>query len=283
MKGEQVPNKFVDVPIGLDEVALAHRGWSCLDARARLKVDNWSRLSVSLELSHDAEAWTNRFIDPDFMLSPLVLEVTSVATGLISYASFGFRDAASAVAGDIHEAVSGVISYGDDPVSASDLRLKLTSFDAADVPLSIRPLQTVRRPLKVQFRSASAGLDALDHEIDVDAYVSSEDPDDEEVTVCVRGVTTMAAYRKLVEVTASRDEGHEDGEFEIRLPNVQVDVLDETDFLLKRFEATHYMEVSGASADDVPKRAAEWVDFFTESADELAGEPSKVVVRLVQG
>jgi hypothetical protein len=101
------------------------------------------------------------------------------------------------------------------------------------------------------------------------------------VIVCVRGQLTPASYAKLVEVTARRDEWRDEGEFDIPLPNIEVDVLDDTDFLLTRLDAYHLMKLEGNAEQDVPDRPAEWLDYLTIGVDELAGEPSKVIVRLV--
>lgn len=275
-------NRFVDIPVNVDEDALSRRGWRAVDARARLVTDNWSKLSVSVALEFSDELWNSRFVDPRLTMSPVVVEVSSSTLGDTVYASMANRwDETSLVAGDIRDSVSGTLAYNDSPIRASDVCLKLTSFDAADVSFGIRPLLAARRNLDVEFRDSAADLDAMELEIDVDAYIGAEVDSDEEVTVCVRGKAIMASYANLVEVTARRVEGHDDGEFEIKLPDIEIDIMDSTDFLLKRESCVHYMEVSGLQEADVPARAAEWVDFVRVSAEDLAGEPSKVIVRLV--
>jgi hypothetical protein len=227
------------------------------------------------------EGWTARFKDPNFMLSPVLVEVSSPHLGGTFYVDSGVWNPDPAKSGQVRASVSGSIAYSDTRLGAQDLRLRLTSFDAADAPVGIRPLPVFDRNLDVDFEEVASVLCALDLEVDVDAYVSKRDDSDDDVVVYIGGVATLAPYARLVEATANRDEGHESGEFELNLPNVEVDVVDDTDFLLHRFSVTHYMEVSGRSEADVPKRPAEWIDFLTVDVGDLAGEPSKVIVRLI--
>jgi hypothetical protein len=275
--------RIVDVPVEVDDVALSKRGWSAVEARARIATDTWSSLSVSLTLEFSMEGWRSRFKDPDLMLSPVVVEISGNNLGETSYIDSLVWRPEPAIAGQVRVSVSGTINYSDTPLKAADLTLKLTSFDAADTLVGIRPLPVVARSLDVEFEEAASNLGVMDLEVDVDAYVSRARESDEDVVVLVRGAATLASYSKLVEATAKRDAGHDTGEFELNLPDIEVDVVDDTDFLLHRFSVTHYMEVRGRSEADVPKRPAEWIDFLTVDVNDLAGEPTKAVVRLVDG
>lgn len=276
-----MPKRIVDVPVHVDESALLQRGWHAVEARARVTTDTWSNVAVSLTLEFLQDHWTSRFVDPRLWVSPVVLEVSSKTQGETIYVASSHWDIDSVGGRAVRDSISGTISYSDFPIKASDLYLRLTSFDAADVGVGIRPLPRIARRLDIQFEESATDLAVLDLELDVDAYVTEEDDSDGDVVVYVRGMATLADYGKLVEATVRRDEGHEEGEFEIKLPDVQVDVLDDTDFLLSRLTGTHYMEVNGSCPNDVPKRAAEWVDFLTAYSQDLPGDPSSVVVRLV--
>jgi len=102
-----------------------------------------------------------------------------------------------------------------------------------------------------------------------------------EVIVSIRGQLSLGPYQKLVEITAQRASGEAKGEFVIPLPDVEVDILDDTDFRLTRLNVYCGLGATGSTDGDVPTRPAALCDYLNTGADELAGEPSEVVVRLI--
>jgi hypothetical protein len=274
-----VAKKVIDIPVEVDELSLLRRGWRTVEARARVTSDMWHTLALSTTFEYSEQDWSMRYKDTDW-LSPVVLEISSPRLGESRYVDLLVSDPSRVRGGKVRSSTSDTIAYDLPALSASDLSLKLLSVDAADVSGRISPLPQLVRNLTVEFEEDASVLEALDIDLDVDAFVGGSE-DQSEVIASIRGQATLVPYEKLVDITARRDEWRDEGEFEIRLPDIEVDVLDDTDFLLIRIEAYHGLEVSGSSDEDVPNRPAEWLDYLTTGVDELAGEPSKVIVRLV--
>jgi hypothetical protein len=277
--GGEVAKKIVDIPVDVDEPSLLRRGWRAVEARGRVTSDMWHTLALSTTFEFSKRDWSARYTDAD-RLAPVVLQLSSPTLGETRYANLFLSDPGQVRGGKIRSSMSDTITYDLPELRASDLQLKLLSFDDVDVSGRISPLPNLIRTLSAEFEESSTSLDAFDIDLDVDAYIGGSD-EDNEVIVCVRGQLAPASYAKLVEVTARRDEWRDEGEFDISLPNVEVDVLDDTDFLLTRLDAYHLMKLEGSAEQDVPNRPAEWLDYLTTGVDELAGEPSKVIVRLI--
>jgi hypothetical protein len=271
--------EITDIPVEVDELSLLRRGWRAVEARARVTSDMWHTLALSTTFEFSEQDWSVRYTDAE-RFSPVVLELSSPTLGETRYANLFLPDASELRGGKVRSSVSDTIAYDLPKISASDLNLRLMSFDDVDVNGGISPLPKLVRTLPVEFEEEASALDAFDIDLDVDAYIGGTD-DQHEVIVCVRGQLTMGPYAKLVAVTAQRDEWRDEGEFEIPLPNVEIDVLDDTDFLLTRLDAYHLLRAAGSSERDVPNRPAEWLDYLTTGVDDLAGEPSKIIVRLV--
>ncbi|WP_231984536.1 hypothetical protein [Mycobacterium sp. 852014-52144_SCH5372336] len=270
---------IVDVPVEVNEPSLLMRGWRAIEARARVTSDMWHTLSLSTTFEFSEREWSARYTDSD-RLAPVVLEISNPRLGETRYVNLYLPNPTDVRAGKVRSSISDTIAYDIPNFRALDLQLKLTCFDDVDVSGQIAPLPKLVRTLAADFEESSMLLDAFDIELDVDAYIGGSDEINEAV-VCIRGQLTPASYGKLVEVTHRRDEWRDEGEFDIPLPNVEVDILDDTDFLLTRLDAYHLMRLEGTTDGAVPDRPAEWLDYLTIGVDELAGEPTKVVVRLV--
>ena len=244
--------------------------------------DMWHTLALSMTLEFSKENWATRFKGSDW-LSPVVLEISSPTMGEATYIDLRVSDQSQLRARKVRSAISGSIAYDIPNVSPSDLKLKLTSFDAVDAMSRIYPLPKVAQVVAIEFEDETSNAEVLDVDLDADAFVSKGGDDPGDVVICIRGEATLAPYHRLVEMTARRDEWREKGEFEILLPDIEVDLLDDSNFLLHRLEAYHGLEASGSRESDTPNRPAQWLDYLTVSVDELPGEVSKVIVRLVDG
>ena len=272
--------KVIEIPVEVDELSLLRRGWRAVEARARVTSDNnWHTLALSTTFEFSKHDWSCRYKDEDW-LSPIILELSSRTLGETRYVDLLVSDPSRIRDGKVRSSSSDTIVYDRQAIGPNDLTLKLMSFDAADAPGRISPLPKRVQTLAVEFEEESSILEVLDIELDVDAFIGGDD-DQSEVIVSIRGQSKLEPYAKLVDYTARKDEWRERGEYEIRLPDIEIDILDDTDFLLARLEAYHGLESAGTSDADVPNRPAEWLDYLTTGMDELAGEPSKIVVRLV--
>ena len=93
--------------------------------------------------------------------------------------------------------------------------------------------------------------------------------------------TTLASYEALVELTSNRSTYHESGEFEHIPVRADIEVVDDTDFVLGTHTVYGSIDNSGSSASDLPGRPARWFSQTEFSLRDFAGDPHAVIVRLV--
>lgn len=272
----------VECPISVDEESLSIRGWRVSDARARIVHDYSSTLSVSVSLEFSEQDWVDRYKGADW-LSPVVLEISSRTLGEPRYLSLGLYDPDQLRGGKVRIAESGTLSYAETPLSADDVDLRLLSFDAADVPNTIYPLARSERSVEVTTIVETSEPSASSTVINARAYVTTvaDDDDEQELVVILDCATTLASYERLVELTAQRSRYHESGEFEHIPLRADIEIVDDTDFVLGTHSVYAGIDNSGKAASDLPRRPAEWFSQSEFNLNGFAGEPHAVVVRLV--
>lgn len=272
----------VESTIAIDTESLALHGWHVSDARARIAHDYSSTLSISVALEFREQDWVDRYKGADW-LSPVVLELSSETLGEPRYLSLGVYDPDQLRGGKVRIAESGSISYKEAPLKAGDISLRLMSFDAADVPNRIYPLAHCGRSIPVTISEEMSEPSASSTTINTWAYVTATDDEDseQELVVVLDCETTLANYDDLVELTSQRSRYHQNGEFEHIPLNAEIEVVDDTDFVLGTYTVYSSIDNSGSSASDLPKRPARWFSQTEFSLRDFAGEPHAVIVRLV--
>jgi hypothetical protein len=70
---------------------------------------------------------------------------------------------------------------------------------------------------------------------------------------------------------------------EIHLPKLEVEILDETGFILRKEEADFYGRARIPEPGMSPGRPARWHAYVGDDLDGYAGRPARVVVRFVDG
>ena len=225
-----MPKTVTDVPVTVDEYSMSVRGWYVVDARARLTYDMWHCLSISVDLQFIKENWTNRYKDRDW-LSPVLIEISSPSLGETRYVDLTLHDPKQLRGGKARESVSGSFAYDVPKIGAEDIAVRLVSFDAADVPNSLYPLERVARSVPLEIVDETSEPEASKLTSNGRAFVTAGD-ECSGVVVVLSGETTLAPYQQLVEITAKREGREPDKTFEYVLPDLEIDVLDETDFLL---------------------------------------------------
>lgn len=274
-----MPKSIVEVPISVDESSMASRGWNVLDARARISYDMWHSLAISVDLQFVKENWTGRYKGLDW-LSPVLIEISSPTLGETRYIDLTLYDPNQLRGGKARESVSGSFAYDVSSIAADDISVRLLSRDAADVSNRIYPLEQSARSLPLEFLDETSEPDASDLATTGSVFVTAGE-EGGGVVVTLAGETTTASYDQLVEITARREMRKPDKTFEYILPDLEIDVLDDTDFLLDRKSVYLGLDVSGKKAADLPSCPAQWITYIEFGGPDLAGDPSKVAVRLV--
>ena len=272
----------VESEISVDRDSLAMRGWHVLDARARIVHDYSSTLSISVSLEFKRQDWVDRYKGADW-LSPVVLELSSETLGEPRYLSLGVYDPDQLRGGRVRLAESGSISYAEAPLRPGDISLRLMSFDAADVPNRIYPLARAGRNVPVTISEEMSEPSASSTKVDARAYVTAiaDEDGEQELVVVLDCETTLASYEALVELTSKRSKYHESGEFEHIPVRADIEVVDDTDFVLGTYTVYGSIDNSGSSATDLPGRPARWFSQTEFSLRDFAGDPHAVIVRLV--
>jgi hypothetical protein len=125
------------------------------------------------------------------------------------------------------------------------------------------------------------------------AYVrrrKKDDGDGDDIRVHLEGLFRLGSARELLADFAGRSPRNErkvrDRDkypLEIELPKLEIEVLDETGFLLGKKEINFLGRARIADPDTPPGRHPRWHAYVGELLEDYPGEPSRVLVRFVDG
>lgn len=304
-KGGWMSSKKTDVvDIRVDELALSLVGWQVEDAQARLiteshdRTDHEQQLAVSATFRFLSEDWTDRFKSSDGD----------------DYASSAFltlnrRDAPAPtsnydwiILGKIRKAKKGLIRVSAKtdtwtcrvPLAPKDLDLRLTAYDFDHVSdlyinskLSLPSPTTI--PLEIIVVDETSVQGPRAKITAAHAYVS-KGHGRTTLTVHTEGAFEFGTAEDLLKAYLDRrDRGDprstvEDyAPFEVDVPEIRFEILDDTGFLLENRICKLYGHIPVDDQGSVPRRQPRWVGRSVINMDNLPGYPQRVVVRVTDG
>lgn len=290
-------NKSESVDVIVDELALSLVGWQVEEAQARLITKPHylpgfeQHVALSATFRFIPEDWTDRFQASDD---------DSYATWVLM--SLNRRDAPAptsnytwVVLEKIKKAKKGLVRVSSKsdtwtcraPLSAANIELGLTAYDLEDVSGRSRlnlPTATTT-PLEINLVDETS-VESPRPRIEVaHAYISKAEYETT-LTVHAEGIFEFGTADELFKVYLDRNDWEDPTTtlkdsipFEVAVPHVKFEILDDTGFLLDDRGGGLYGHIPVNDQGGVPVRRPRWIARNVVDIDDLAGDPKRVVVR----
>jgi hypothetical protein len=294
-----------ELSVEIDDLSLSLVGWQVEDIRARLVTGpHWDsgykhEVVVSGTLRFLPEDWTDRFAYEGYVSLPLItlsrkdpsgptsfitidevdLKTASRRSVRLSMKSDEWRDASRCTASDVKV---GITAYDLEEVylEYANSRLDMCPRDVTELPVDIVD-ETTYGSIRPKSTIATARLRR-----GMERY----DDDSGDVRVHLEGLFEFGSADELLTDFVSSDPSNEHRvkdkdkyPIEVSLPNVEVEVLDGTGFLLGKKKISFLGRVRVAESGGLPGRHPRWLAYVGELLEDYAGEPARVLARFVDG
>jgi hypothetical protein len=281
-----------EIAVDIDEIALAVLGWEG-EARIRVTADDWeteeggqSKVHYSYALSgtfrFNLEEWSTRYVysdNEDTYASWLLLEIHCPPLGEPVYKEILTGTIREMRRRPLRVSEQGELGYSLPWVDPQQITARITAYDGTDVSRDER-FERPSKALPVEVFNELA-TEAFVPEVQAHAYTTSEN-----VAVTIAGTVIPGSDQALAAAakTIRRFNPERDQECEIPLPQIEVELLDETGFILGHRSSVYgwsgcYPYRTGAPRTARPPRCfLRW----DEGLADLSAPPVKVVVRIAE-
>ncbi|MEU5400271.1 hypothetical protein ABZ348_13380 [Streptomyces sp. NPDC005963] len=280
--------------IEIDDLSLSLVGWQIDEVEARLvtksygKKDHYQEIAVSGTVRFLPEDWTDRFSGSDYA-PPLLMALSrrEDSPAAPRYERVVLESVKKVSKRPQRISLKSTSWECKKPLAPEDIALRLTAFDLEEIDsgLNLPPTNVTALPIDVldetTHESVRLRLNTSSAHILRDAY-------DKVLRVHLEGSAEFGTARELLaDHLAAEDWRDEDATledecpFEVALPGLVVEVLDEAGFLLQKSEVSFYGHIAVTDGAKLPGRQPRWIADVGDDLDEYAGQPARVVVRLV--
>ncbi|MGC5535618.1 hypothetical protein [Streptomyces sp. SR-10] len=291
--------KIEELEVKTDELALSLVGWQVENVRARLVTDSFDdthfqEIVVSGTARFLKEDWSDRFTrgEDDDYPPTLLLGLSPVdRPELVSYTHALLETVKKAGKRPVRFSESSRTWECSKPVKPEQIALHMTSFDLEETGLGLVWPSSKTKPLPVELVDETVHEAVRLKPTTCDATIVGKKRD---ATLQVRlgGFAEFGSARELLAdfIAMESWRGDEPGDdydvedecpFEVSMPGIAVEVLDDTDFLLDKCEVSLYGRVPVGEGAALPSRQPRWIAQCSFDLDDLSGVPTRVVVRVL--
>ncbi|MFD8426788.1 hypothetical protein ACFV1R_04185 [Streptomyces coelicoflavus] len=291
--------KIEELDVEVDELALSLVGWQVENVRARLVTDSFDdthfqEIVVSGTARFLREDWADRFSrDEDDDYPPtLLLGLSPVdRPELISYTHALLETIKKVGKRPVRFSQSSSTWECSKPVKPEEVRLQVTSFDLGETDLDLTWPSAKTKPLPAELIDETVHEAARLKPTTCNATIVGKKRD-ASLQMRIGGFAEFGSAKELLadliameswRGDAPEDEHDVEAEcpFEVPLPGIAVEVLDETDFLLDKREVSLYGRIPVGEGAALPSRQPRWIAQFPFDLGDLSGKPTRVVVRVL--
>ncbi|GAA3119014.1 hypothetical protein GCM10010466_07370 [Planomonospora alba] len=275
--------------VEVDDPALSLVGWRIEDIRARLvtipdgKNNYVQYVDVSGTARFHSEDWLDRFSRSPFV-PPIVITFNrrdSVTPP--SYKLTTLESIKTAKNTPVRIIESSYPWECKKPYTPHDLDLRITAYDIIQTTgsdFSLPPKKSSILPVEIVDETTLRSV--LLKPENVLAYIL-RDKYKEELRVHAQGILEFGSVDELLE-----EDWHNPGltlndnhPFEIEVPKISIDILDDEDFFLETHEVGLYSCIPVNASGKLPSRQPRWTVSTGEDIDTYMGEPARAIVRIV--
>jgi hypothetical protein len=288
--------KIEELEVEVDELALSLVGWQVENVRARLVTDNFDdehfqEIVVSGTARFLREDWSDRFKrgEDDDYPPTLLLGLSPVdRPELVSYTHALLETIKKAGKRPVRFSKSSSTWECSKPVKPEQIRLQVTSFDLSETDLDLVWPSSKTKPLPVELIDETVYEAVRLKPTTCDATIVGKKREGS-LQIRLGGFAEFGSARELLADFFAMeswrgdlgDDVEDECPFEISMPGISVEVLDCTDFLLDKWETALYGRVPVGEGAALPSRQPRWITQCSFDLDDLSGEPTRVVVRVL--
>ncbi|MFI9583461.1 hypothetical protein ACIHCQ_16765 [Streptomyces sp. NPDC052236] len=291
--------KTEELEVEVDELALSLVGWQVENVRARLVTDSFDdthfqEIVVSGTARFLREDWSDRFQrgeDDDYPPTLLLGLSPADRPELVSYTHALLERIKKVGKRPVRFSKSSSTWECSKRVKPDKIKLQVTSFDLGETDLDLIWPSSKTKPVPVEL------IDETVHEAvrlkptACDATIVGKGHEGS-LQVRLGGFAEFGSARELLADFIAMEswrgddiEGEYDIQaecpFEVSMPGLAVEVLDGTDFLLDKREVSLYGRVPVGEGAALPSRQPRWIAQCSFDLDDLSGDPTRVVVRML--
>lgn len=288
--------QLLPLRVELDEVSLSLSGWEVVSFQARLVVEQYGKesacfneVAASVEVSHHPDDWQVRYnrtnLSESDYLPPIIWQLRSKIDGpLMSYQQVVLPLKPKELRAP--KLISGKMNSWttSSPPDMADLYIWVGSRDWEEIDgwtsypstsWSEMPVELVDQTTVTAIRSEVRELTARIR-------------DNKELEITVSLMHPLGSAEELLYAAIDSDDyfGDEDApismqkEFAVQAPELSINIFDDTGFLLQGRELSNYRWVTVDKGGRRPTRSPSFIAVATVSLDDLAGTPTRVLMRL---
>ncbi|WP_406387262.1 hypothetical protein [Streptomyces sp. NBC_00887] len=279
--------------MAVDELSLSLLGWQIDGIEARLvtttfgKKEHFQEIAVSGTARFLGEDWSDRFGAGDY--APTLLLALS-RTG--SPAAPSYQRVVVETVKKVSKRPQRFSEKSDSweckkPLLPNEITLRVTALDVEEIDSGfvLPPKKSSALPVEV--------IDETTHK-SVRLRVASSDAHilrteyDSGLRVHMAGSAEFSTANALLADHLTSDDWYDQDAtledtcpFEVALPGLVVEVLDEGGFLLQKKEINLFGHVPVGESGKLPGRQPRWIADAGDDLDEYAGQPARVIVRIM--
>ncbi|WP_126281957.1 hypothetical protein [Brachybacterium sp. EE-P12] len=281
--------KAFEVPVEIDLLGLSIVGWEG-EARLRVTADDWEtesssspKIAYSYALSgafhFNEEDWNVRYrrSREDSYVPSLLLEIHCPSLGESFYEEIATDELKKVRKRPLRVSKQGRLGYTLPSVDPSEFSARITAFDGLDA--ETREFCVARKEIPVETVSELDG-DAFAPVVDVRAYLV-----DEYACFVASGSIRIGSREALAEKAAEDDwfDPSDDEEAELPLPDIEVEWVDSTGFVLEEGGAYLGWQYPYRRSTPIAQRPPRFFVKLETRLDDLSGIPTRAVARFVEG
>ncbi|MGW6979116.1 hypothetical protein ACWGE1_06650 [Streptomyces sp. NPDC054932] len=287
-------NKTVQpLELEVDELSLSLLGWQIDEIEARLvtttygKKDHFQEIALSGTARFLGEDWSDRFSGGDYAPA-LLLAVGRTGSPTAPRYKRVLMETVKKVSKRPQRFSEKSSSWEcKTPLTPEEITLRITALDVeeidSDFALPAKKFSVL--PVEVIDESTHAGVRLT---VTTSSAHVLRDTYDAQLRVHLAGTADFGTPGQLLAAHLAADDWRDEDStledecpFEVSMPGLVVEVLEEGGFLLGKREISLYGSIPVGESGKLPARRPRWIADAGDDLDEYAGPPARVLVRIV--
>ncbi|MFD3472340.1 hypothetical protein ACFWWM_39705 [Streptomyces sp. NPDC058682] len=285
--------------LDVDERSLSHLGWRIDEIEARLitttygEWEHHQEIALSATARFRGEDWSDRFGRGDYAPA-LLLEIGRTGSPTPPQYKRLVMETVPKVSERPWRISETSSSWErESPLAPEEITLRITALDVEEIESDFDLAPEKHTVLPIEVIDESTQTSAVRLTVTTSSANVLHDPWDSRLRVHLAGSAECGAPEELLAVhLAEHDWRDQDSTledvcpFEVRLPGLVVEVLEEGGSPLREMEISFYGSIPVGEAGEPPARRPRWIadaiyDLPYVAPEHTAREPARVIVRIV--
>ncbi len=290
--------KFSEVEVEINELALSLLGWEVQDFRARVTTEQFMsggsfshKLAISGVFRFNGDDWTDCFsYSREYPVRPAMLLSSPKLSAWPAITELSLGQPKEGRPARLSRNEYFVHTYG--AIDHSDLRIEITGYDSivAGSQIGYIPLGVKELPLEVEDETTLSSIKLTFDQLAAFTHRDDDNSGGDERYGQVRasGRVTFGSAEEILADWVSTRRGENrtaptvlsEAPFTRPAPNLVFDILDDTGFLLEEISGRIYIRIPVDANGHTPSRAPRWLVDCSFYPGNYSAPPSRVIARV---